>query len=122
VLENLTSTFPVDVNGSVGDATDSVVVNHQNRPVGAQTLHALNQSADETIRKSAEHQEQTGEFAQQAKSIKKAAREKNIDGATLAYFGMTLSCVSCHRHMRGSEQASALADETIKQLPASLKE
>lgn len=32
------------------------------------------------------------------------ARGKNIDGATLGYVHMTLSCVKCHRYLRNSSQ------------------
>lgn len=72
----------------------------------AQKLAALSQSVDWKVRQSPEYQEHTREFDRQARAIEKAARDKNIDGATLAYFQMTLSCVSCHRHVRGTEQAA----------------
>jgi len=34
------------------------------------------------------------------KSLVLAAREKNLDGATVAYLQLTLSCVHCHRIVR----------------------
>jgi hypothetical protein len=33
-------------------------------------------------------------------SLRIAAEEKNMDGATLAYMQMTLSCVNCHKQLR----------------------
>jgi hypothetical protein len=39
------------------------------------------------------------EFAN--KSLTLAAREKNLDGATIAYVQLTFSCVHCHKLVRG---------------------
>ena len=86
----------------------------------AKKLHALSQSADWRIRQTTEYQRFTREFARQAKSIEKAAKNKNIDAATLGYLQMTMSCVNCHRHMKGSEQASVDFDQIDKKLLASL--
>jgi hypothetical protein len=40
------------------------------------------------------------EFEYANKSLKLAAHEKNIDGATIAYVQLTLSCVECHKLIR----------------------
>ena len=32
----------------------------------------------------------------------KAAEEKNLDGATLAYTQLAISCVNCHKHVRAA--------------------
>ncbi|MFG0294870.1 MAG: hypothetical protein ACF8PG_03105 [Maioricimonas sp. JB045] len=32
--------------------------------------------------------------------VSEAAAEKNLDGATLAYVQMTISCVKCHKYLR----------------------
>jgi hypothetical protein len=45
------------------------------------------------LRLSAEFQDLADELAQKAK-------EKNLDGATLAYVRMTLNCVKCHEYTR----------------------
>jgi hypothetical protein len=33
----------------------------------------------------------------------RAAQEENLEGATLAFNQMTISCVNCHRHLRENE-------------------
>lgn len=71
----------------------------------AEKLRAVSQSAEWQLRKSAEYQRHTGDFTRQADALIKAAERKNVDAATVAYFQMTASCVSCHRHLRGTEQA-----------------
>jgi hypothetical protein len=38
------------------------------------------------------------------KTLALAAREKNLDGATVAYLQLTLSCVNCHKIVRVGEK------------------
>ena len=52
----------------------------------------------EYARLSAEFQRLTDEMAQKAK-------EKNLDGATLAYVKLTMNCVECHKHVRSNRRA-----------------
>jgi hypothetical protein len=40
------------------------------------------------------------EFHRQADVMTQAAKEKNVDGATLAYVQMTMTCVNCHKYVR----------------------
>ena len=72
----------------------------------AEKLKAISQSSDWQLRKSTEYQRHTGDFTRQAEALVKAAERKNVDMATVAYFQLTASCVSCHRHLRGTEQAA----------------
>jgi hypothetical protein len=46
------------------------------------------------------YQQQMKGFEYANKSLARAAREKNLDAATLAYVELTLSCVQCHRVIR----------------------
>lgn len=49
---------------------------------------------------SSEYRAQNQVFWFTAASLVLAAEEKNIDGATLAYTQMTVSCVNCHKLIR----------------------
>ena len=40
-------------------------------------------------------------FRGQANALTKAAKERNIDASTLAYVRVTMSCVDCHKWVRG---------------------
>jgi cytochrome c556 len=40
------------------------------------------------------------EFRENVEKLIKNAKDKNLDGATLAYLEMTSSCVKCHKHVR----------------------
>ena len=86
----------------------------------AKKLHTLSQSAGWQFRQSTEYQRFTREFARQATTIENAAKNKNIEAATLGYFQMTMSCVNCHRHLKGSQQASVDLKKVDEKLLASL--
>jgi hypothetical protein len=45
----------------------------------------------------------TNDFLRRAEGLKKAAKDKNIDAAALAYVDMTLTCVKCHQYLRGDD-------------------
>jgi len=45
-------------------------------------------------------------FRRNADALANSAREKNIDGATLGYVRLTMSCVECHKFVRGKLVAS----------------
>ena len=42
----------------------------------------------------------TSEFQRYADDLIKAAKQGNIDGATLAYVKLTMNCVQCHKYVR----------------------
>jgi cytochrome c556 len=42
----------------------------------------------------------SSEFKAAAEHLREAAHNKNVDGATLAYFEVTLTCVRCHKYVR----------------------
>ena len=44
------------------------------------------------------------DFEYANKSLRLAAQEKNLDGATIAYIQLTLSCVHCHKLVRDVEK------------------
>lgn len=55
----------------------------------------------------AEYAEQSLVFKRNVDDLAKAARERNLDAATLAYARVTFSCVECHKYIRGRKVASA---------------
>lgn len=54
--------------------------------------------------KTEEYEFQARVFQKAAESLAAKAKEKNIEGATLAYLDMTISCVACHNHFRGRKR------------------
>jgi uncharacterized protein (DUF2461 family) len=69
----------------------------------AKKLKGLSQQADWQIRRTAEYQRLTADFARNADALLQAANNKNVDAATVAYFQMTVSCTTCHKYLRGEK-------------------
>lgn len=49
-----------------------------------------------------EYVPQTTEFQRITDDLRKKARARNLDGATLAFTRLTMSCVDCHKYVRGA--------------------
>jgi Rieske Fe-S protein len=54
--------------------------------------------------KTEEYEFQARVFQKAAEALAAKAKEKNIDGAMLAYMDITISCVACHNHFRGRKR------------------
>jgi hypothetical protein len=54
--------------------------------------------------KTEEYEFQTRAFQKSVETLVEKARKKNIDGATLAFLDMNISCVGCHNHFRGKKR------------------
>ena len=82
----------------------------------ARTLKLLSQAAEWQIFPSAEYRRHSEEFRRTTETLAKAAREKNLDGAALAYVQLTLDCVNCHKYVRtflvDERRKSKTGDET----------
>ena len=46
----------------------------------------------------------TNEFQRHCDDLVKAAKDKNVDGATLAYVRLTTNCVNCHKYVRANKR------------------
>jgi hypothetical protein len=69
----------------------------------AQALKRLSEAAEwevPTIPNAGEYVVFTTEFQRLADELVKKARDKNMDGATLAYLRLTMNCVNCHKYVR----------------------
>lgn len=68
----------------------------------AQDLMVLSQEADWKVLTTPEYLKMSSEFRDAAQRLRDNATDKNVDGATLAYFEVTLSCVRCHKYVRAN--------------------
>jgi len=73
----------------------------------ADELAILRHQASWMVLKTRDYEVYSNDFQRQIEALQKAAKNKNIDGAALAYVDMTLTCVKCHQHVR--EEAIGLA-------------
>jgi len=71
----------------------------------ARKLSALSQEAAWRAFDSPEYIEHSARFRRNTEALARAAANRNLDGATLAHFNVTMSCVECHKFVRGKSAA-----------------
>jgi hypothetical protein len=52
------------------------------------------------MQKTPRYEMHSNEFQRAAETLIRKAKDKNIDGTSLAFFEMTMSCVRCHQYVR----------------------
>ena len=78
---------------------------------GAEELMRISKAAEFAAHKTPAYEVHTNNFRRAAETIIQKAKAKNIDGATLAYVDMTVTCVRCHQHCREVRDTSLLPIE-----------
>ena len=73
----------------------------------AADMHALSQAAEWQVLRTPSYDLYSKEFQNACSQLEKAAKEKNIDGASLAWVRVTMNCLSCHKHVRNAKVAQA---------------
>ena len=68
--------------------------------VNAQELMLLSQESQWKVIQVEPYLKMSSEFRTSAERLRDAAKANNLDGATLAYFDMTMNCVRCHKFLR----------------------
>ena len=70
-------------------------------------LSAMTKEADWRLFENPDYDQQSVTFRRHVDALVNAAKKKDSDAATLAYVRMTMSCVDCHKLVRGKLVASA---------------
>ena len=70
-------------------------------------LSAMTKEADWRLFENPDYDQQSLTFRRHVDTLVKSAKDKNLDAATLAYVRMTMSCIDCHKMVRGKLVASA---------------
>lgn len=71
----------------------------------AQKLSAMSQAAAWQAFENPEYAQQSADFRKHTEALARAAGRKDIDAATLAYLRVTMSCIDCHKLVRGKLMA-----------------
>jgi hypothetical protein len=66
----------------------------------AEELIQLTKTEEWLMHKTPRYEMHSNEFQRAAETLIRKAKDKNMDGTTLAFFEMTMSCVRCHQHVR----------------------
>ena len=83
----------------------------------ATRLSAMSKEADWRVFENPDYDQQSILFRRQVDALTRAAKDKNLDAATLAYVRITMSCVDCHKLVRGKLVAELEPLPTRKQRP-----
>jgi hypothetical protein len=70
-------------------------------------LAAMTKEASWQAFQNPRYEAQSLEFRRHVNALTRAAKDRDLDGATLAYLRMTMSCVDCHKLVRGKLVALA---------------
>jgi hypothetical protein len=66
----------------------------------ADELVLLSKKAEWKVLNNPKYELYSNDFRRNAEALIQSAKEKNTDGAALAYVDLTLCCVKCHKHVR----------------------
>lgn len=66
----------------------------------AEELIQLTKTEEWLVHKTPRYEVHSNEFRSAAETLVRKARARNLDGAALAYFDMTMSCLRCHQYVR----------------------
>ena len=67
---------------------------------GADEIIGITGGAKWLVVQSEEYQRHSNEMKMSAEKIRDAAKARNLEGATLRFFEMTIKCIDCHEHIR----------------------
>jgi hypothetical protein len=79
--------------------------NYDALTLDAEMLAKLSQAAGWRVRETPQYELFSAEFRRHVNALAKAAKDRNVDAASLAYVQMTLSCVQCHKYVRNPKTA-----------------
>jgi cytochrome c556 len=85
----------------------------------ADNLVLISKKAEFLALKTPDYTMYSDDFRRNAERAVRMAREKNIDGAALAYVQMTMNCVNCHKYVREVRMASRHTPENFPETPLS---
>lgn len=71
----------------------------------SERLQRLSEASNWNVTRTHEYTSHSSEFRRAVDALRKAAQEKDLDAAALAYTEMTLKCVQCHKYVRGVDRA-----------------
>ena len=74
---------------------------------GAQELALASQDSSWQVLQTEDYARQSVEFRRSCDGLRRAAKEKNLDAAVLAWMDVTMKCVQCHRYVRDEARAAA---------------
>ena len=69
-------------------------------------LKQISQEANWRVLQTPAYLQHSVEFRRTTDALVSAAKQRNVDGASLAYVDMTMKCINCHKHVRDVRMAA----------------
>jgi cytochrome c556 len=66
----------------------------------SEELMDISKAVEWHVHKTPQYEVRSNEFRRALETLIEKAKEKNLDGVSLSYVEMTLSCVKCHKYVR----------------------
>jgi hypothetical protein len=79
----------------------------------ARELIEISKQAEWRVFKTPRYELWSNEFRRNAETMADAAKVKNLEGATLAYVDLTLTCVKCHKYVREERRVELPAEQEL---------
>lgn len=67
---------------------------------GTDKLRVMSMRTEWNVVKGPVYEQHSHSFRRSAERIAKAAKNRNVDGATLEYLSLTMKCINCHKYTR----------------------
>ena len=71
----------------------------------AHDLALASQASSWQVLQTEDYARQSDDFRRSCNALRRAAKEKNLDGAALAWMEVTMKCVQCHKYVRDAARA-----------------
>jgi hypothetical protein len=73
---------------------------------GADKMAVMSKATEWQVIQGPVYAQYSSEFRRSCEQMAKMAKDKNLDGAALSYMHLTLTCISCHKHVHSSKIAA----------------
>jgi hypothetical protein len=79
----------------------------------AKKLSAMTEDTSWQAFQNPDYAEHSATFRRHANALTRAAQEKDLDAAALAYVRLTMSCIECHKMVRGRLVAMSVPEQSV---------
>ncbi|MBT4864685.1 MAG: hypothetical protein HON53_06105 [Planctomycetaceae bacterium] len=73
---------------------------------GADKMAVMSKATEWQVIQGPVYAQYSSEFRRSCEQMAKMAKDKNLDGAALSYMHLTMTCISCHKHVHSSKIAA----------------
>jgi len=106
IKENLKTFMQAKLKHSQSVLRGLTQEDYQTVAKSSQQLSLISNATQWQVFQTPEYIRRSGEFRKATAALTKAAKEKNVDAATLNYVKMAMQCIECHKYIRNTHNAA----------------